>query len=241
MPTCAIFADTKDEPKSVYNWLDWLETKLPFRVYRVTAGSLSAAALKMSHNLKTGKPYYSNKIPAFVKGGEGQAEGKVSRYCTRDHKIYPILRCVKKLAVKEIHDFRSKRFGMKPSRDDWCLHRFPLIEKEMRRDDCIRWMEEHGFPKPPRSACRYCPYKSDHEWRLLRNIEPEEFAMAVKFEKDLQEFHAAAPIGTGKVRGTPFLHRSLKPLDQVDFSTDVQRGQGLLAGFGNECEGMCGL
>ena len=30
MPTCAIFADTQDEPASVYKWLDWLEPKLPF-------------------------------------------------------------------------------------------------------------------------------------------------------------------------------------------------------------------
>lgn len=36
-----------------------------------------------------------------------------------------------------------------------------------------------------------------------------------------------------------FLHRSCVPLDQVDFSTDGERGQGLL--WGNECEGMCGV
>ena len=39
----------------------------------------------------------------------------------------------------------------------------------------------------------------------------------------------------------PFLHASLTPLGEVDFSTDTERGQGMLAGFGNECEGMCGV
>ena len=32
MPDCAIFADTGDEPKAVYEWLVWLETQLPFEV-----------------------------------------------------------------------------------------------------------------------------------------------------------------------------------------------------------------
>ena len=40
MPDCAIFADTGWEPKRVYEWLDWLETQLPFPVYRVSKGNL---------------------------------------------------------------------------------------------------------------------------------------------------------------------------------------------------------
>ena len=32
----AIFADTKGEPKVVYDWLNWLEKKLSYPVYRVT-------------------------------------------------------------------------------------------------------------------------------------------------------------------------------------------------------------
>ena len=45
MPDCAIFADTQSEPSAVYRHLDWLEGKLPFPVYRVTAGSLREAIL----------------------------------------------------------------------------------------------------------------------------------------------------------------------------------------------------
>jgi len=36
-----------------------------------------------------------------------------------------------------------------------------------------------------------------------------------------------------------FLHKSLVPLDEVDLSTEQDRGQ--LDMFGNECEGMCGV
>ncbi len=40
MPDCAIFADTGWEPKRVYDWLDWLESQLPFPVYRVSKGNI---------------------------------------------------------------------------------------------------------------------------------------------------------------------------------------------------------
>jgi hypothetical protein len=37
-----------------------------------------------------------------------------------------------------------------------------------------------------------------------------------------------------------FLHRSLLPLDQVNFS-GLENQFDMLDGFGNECEGMCGV
>ena len=38
-----------------------------------------------------------------------------------------------------------------------------------------------------------------------------------------------------------YLHRSRAPLDEVDLSTDVERGQRVLDLFQNDCEGMCGV
>jgi hypothetical protein len=40
--------------------------------------------------------------------------------------------------------------------------------------------------------------------------------------------------------GKAFLHRSCKPLAEVDLRTDVEQGQNLL-GFMGECDGMCGV
>lgn len=124
---------------------------------------------------------------------------------------------------------------MKPARYPWIKHRWPLIELEMTRHDCKRWLSAHGYPEPPRSACRYCPFKSDNEWRQQRENEPIEFQKSVQFERQLQAVKAASD----NMGGVPFLHASLKPLDQVDFSTDTDKGQGVL--FGNECEGLCGV
>lgn len=124
---------------------------------------------------------------------------------------------------------------MKPAMHPWIRNRWPLIEKGMKRHDALLWMERHGYPKPPRSACTYCPFHSDDEWRRLRDEEPEEFAKAAQFEKDLQRVKGL----TENMMGKPFLHASLKPLEEVDFSTATERGQGDL--FGNDCEGLCGV
>ena len=70
----------------------------------------------------------------------------------------------------------------------------------------------------------------------MKNEEPEEFRRAVEFEKAYQ----TAKIETVSRKGfVPYLHASRKPLSEVDFSTEEERGQ--LNMFNNECEGMCGV
>jgi hypothetical protein len=246
MPVAAIFADTQAEPASVYKWLDWLEGQLPFPVYRVTAGNMTAHSLKLRKRVRTvGGPYSQSLIPAHVKNADG-TKGIMGRSCTKNYKLDPLLKKQRELAgikrgqktvgvISWIGISLDEVYRMKPSRDRWARNRWPLIELEMNRHDCLRWMESNGYPKPPRSACTYCPFHSDNEWRRLKMDEPEDFAGAVQFERDLQ----AVKRQSDNMNGVPFLHASLLPLDQVDFTTDTERGQGDL--FGNECEGLCGV
>lgn len=248
MPTCAIFADTQAEPASVYRWLDWLEKQLPFPVHRVTAGSLTHRITNTRVNQKTGKEYYSNMIPAFVLKKNGQ-RGIIGRSCTTNFKILPIVKKQREIGrikrgqksvgiISWIGISLDEVTRMKPSRVQWCEHRWPLVDLGMKRHDCLRWMTAHGFPEPPRSACKYCPFHSDAEWRRLKEKEPNEFAESVVIERQLQAAHARITTD-GRMKGTAFLHDSLRPLDKVDFSTDTDHGQQDL--FQNECEGMCGL
>lgn len=247
MPTAAIFADTQAEPASVYAWLEWLERKLPFPVVRVTAGSLTHETLRVKHNRKTGQPYYSNLIPAFTLNADG-TRGIVGRRCTYNHKVIPIVKAARKIGkikrgqktvgvVQWIGISLDEVQRMKPSREPWSEHRWPLIEMEMTRYDCMRWMEKNGYPTPPRSACVYCPFHSDHEWRRLKRDEPAAFAEAVRVDHELRELHATIK-ANGKINGGVYLHDSLRPLDQIDFSEDTTQGQ---FKFGNECEGLCGV
>lgn len=245
MPDSAIFADTQAEPASVYRWLDWLETQLPFPVYRVTAGSLSAKALQMRVT-KDGRKYSQTNIPFYTLNADGSS-GKIRfRSCTADYKIKPILRTTQHIAgIKRGQKIIGVRqwigisldeaHRMKPSREPWVDNCWPLIDLRMRRSDCLRWMQSHGYPEPPRSACIFCPFHNNHEWRRLQKDEPDEFSAAAEFERRLQNVKARSD----NMGSRPFLHRSLKPLDQIDFSTAEERGQADL--WGNECEGMCGV
>ena len=105
----------------------------------------------------------------------------------------------------------------------------------MSRHDCLRWCERHGYPTPPKSACTFCPYHSDAQWRALRDDDPESFADAVAIDQAIRNgIGPRLPNGGGW-----FVHRSCVPLADVDLSTLADHGQ--LDLFGNECEGMCGV
>lgn len=243
MPVAAIFADTQAEPQSVYRWLDWLEKQLPFPVLRISRGSLTERALSVRFSKKNNRSTFSG-IPAYVKQPNGAA-GISPRQCTRDFKIDPITKAVNGLrrthgnvpaviwigiSLDEV--YRAKEHRNKPR----ITNRHPLLmELRMTRRACIAWMQMNGYPKPPRSACVYCPYHNNEEWMRLKTEEPEAFAQAVEFEKALTVTYGKVP----HMRGVPFLHRSLIPLDQVDFSVKKDDRQANL--FNNECEGMCGV
>jgi hypothetical protein len=250
MPKAAIFADTGDEPASVYKWLDWLDTQLPFPVYRVQKGIISQDSLKIHTSKKSGNKYIKTLIPAFTLQ-EGGKKGLLGRKCTADYKVIQILRKARQLGevprgcktvrvVQWIGISIDEAHRMKPSKEKWAQNIWPLIDKEMSRKHCLDWMKANNYPEPPRSACVYCPFHSDAEWRRLKTDEPVEFERAVKFERDLQQVTSKLTTIKGTAYGVPYLTRRCVPLDTIDFSEN-QKGYQQLDMFGNECEGLCGV
>lgn len=248
----AIFADTQNEPDSVMAWLDWLETEIarsphPYPVYRVTKGNLADRETIIRTSKKSGKQYIQGGIPAFVLAPTGK-KGLLGRKCTTDFKIQPIYVKVRELldikrAPREKQILAKMAIGisldevhrMKPNTFSYVESYWPLIDLGMTRDDCFTWMAKHGYPMPPRSACVFCPFHSDVEWVRLRDEEPHEFAKAVEFERKI---HAAYK-RQNALDGTPYLHSSCVPLDQVKFKHDASNA--VVDQFGNECEGLCGV
>lgn len=245
MPNAAIFADTGDEPAAVYEWLKWLVLQLPFPVHIVKrpGGTLAEETLRIRTS-KGGKKYNQHSPPCFLT--DGAKTGLMMRQCTGDFKIDVVnkeIRALSKtgrgkyaqveqwigISIDEMQ--RMARSGLEHVENRW-----PLIEKRMSRRDCIAWMRNHGFPTPPRSACVYCPFKSNDEWRRMKDGDPVEFAKAVNFEKEYQLAIAQIPT----VRGKPYLHGSCKPLGEVDFTKPLNQDQQVF-GFINECHGMCGV
>jgi hypothetical protein len=256
MPDFAIFADTQAEPKSVYKWLNWLRDQLPFPVYTVTNGNLTESSLdikkrkKDSENgiAKKGDIYVNNLIPLFGILPDGKKTAAIGRKCTADYKIKPIQQFVKKkceikrgqketTVTEWIGISWDEIQRMKDSRVDWTVNRYPLIEMQMTREKCKEWMADNGYPEPPRSACYYCPFHSDEEWRRLRDDEPEYFKKALAFDKQIRQHYKD---NHKAMKMEVYLHNSCKPLDQIDFDSDEDKGQ-MTWDFKAECEGMCGV
>ena len=253
MPDFAVFADTQAEPQSVYEWLEYLEDQLPFPVHRVTKGNLTddsltpAVATARAKHYAEGEKYMRRIIPLFGLMPDGSKTAAVGRSCTSDYKIRMLEKIIKE-KIKIKHGEKKVKVTqwvgiswdemqrMKEARVPWTQLRFPLIERRIHRHDCIKWMLDNGYPEPPRSACVYCPFHSDKEWRRLRDKEPHEFAKAIKFDKEIRNLSKM----DSQLKMEVYLHSSCRPLDEIDFDSDEDKGQQVWD-FKSECEGMCGV
>ena len=233
----AIFADTGWEEQATYVHLQWLTPILEnagIQVHIVKKGNLR------EDTLKTGRI----KIPVHMKH-EGAGSGMSMRQCTYDYKIAPIQRKQRELIGiayrqrwKPEHGTIINLMGIsvdeiqraKDNPVEYIKNQFPLLDLRMKRTDCLAWLEKHGY-SAPRSACIGCPYHNDHEWRRIKQ-NPTEWADVVLFDKQLRNKKT-------KFNSELYLHKSCKPLDEVDLRTEEEKGQYTL--FDNECEGMCGL
>lgn len=247
MPDCAIFADTGWEPKAVYVWLDWLEKQLPYPVHRVSNGNLyddQIRARKRGKKTEDGGRWAS--LPYFTKNADGSV-GMTRRQCTAEYKIQPIEKYIRRELLGLKHRQHAPKihvidqcFGISLDEiqrckmewvEPWRRNVYPLIEKRMTRGHCFEWMEEKGYPKPPRSSCLGCPFHDAKEWRAIKFDGPaDEWESVVKFDAGIRQADG--------MRGETFIHRDCKPIDEVDFTTAESAGQ---VNFLDECEGMCGV
>jgi hypothetical protein len=237
-----VFSDVGAEPKSVYDHLDWLETQVSIPIHRIMHkdGLTNQIIRGCADKTRVSNP------PFYTLSEEGKV-GMLRRGCTYDFKVVPVTTKVKRLIGVEKYQRVGKELRaiqwmgisydeiqrMRESKEPWTKFRYPLIENKITRQDCLDWMKENGYPTPPRSACTYCPYHSDREWLRIKNEDQESWNDAVEMDRRIRN-------GMSSVRDKLFLHKSCKPLDEVEFKTNEDLDQQTF-NFGNECEGMCGL
>lgn len=244
----AIFADTGWEPREVYDHLDWLQsecTSIP--IVRVAERNIyedaMTAKLRADDYREAGGRWAS--MPFFVTTGSGV--GMLRRQCTAEYKIRPIEQYIRReiLGLQPRQHWPKKPlveqwFGIsvdeyqrqRTPTGKWAQFRYPLIEMRWIRSKAIDWAAER-YPGRvfPRSACIGCPFHSDAEWQRIKNGPADEWRQVVELDKAIRD--------SGDMRGQVYLHRSCKPIDQVDFrSQDEKSGQ--LNLWNDECHGMCG-
>lgn len=128
---------------------------------------------------------------------------------------------------------------MKPSRELWVEHRWPLVDIGMTRRNCAEWFaSEYPERHLPRSACVICPYRSDEHWLELKQCEPDSYNEAVRFDRWLR--HSTKNPVRQLLNGRPYLHSARRPLASV-IAEKESNGPNGINHFNEECEGLCGV
>ena len=247
-PDAAVFADTGWEPSYVYDHLDWLEHQLDYPVIRVSSGDLKK-------NIKQGRTVSGHRfvdVPFYLLDPAGK-KGMLRRQCTNHYKIRPINRHIRRLAggqrgrpfPKDQHVemwlgiSTDEIFRMKPSREPWVEHRWPLMDIRMTRADCEDWFAvRYPDRRLHRSACVICPYRSDAHWVEMKHDEPESYDEAVRFDRWLRS-STTNPIRK-LLNGRPYLHAARRPLATV-IAERERDGEDQTDYFNEECDGICGV
>lgn len=81
-----------------------------------------------------------------------------------------------------------------------------------RRDECINLVQQAGLPTPPRSACWMCPYRSNEEWRHMKEHYPADIEKARELERLIQ--------ANDTRDGELWLHSSRVPINEVKVDDD---------------------
>jgi hypothetical protein len=216
----AIHVDTTHEKSWTYEfaarWTPWLEEH-GVRVVTVWPNKFDDVIM----------------IPAFTQSDSGR--GQLRRQCTGHWKIVPMRRWLQVNREKQpveqwIGISTDESLRMKSSDVQYITHRWPLIELGMSREDCERWLEDHGLEVPFKSACVFCPYQSKGMWQKVKASGNGDWTSAVKFDKAIRKVRPPFDL---------YIHQARKPLDQIDMRTEQEKGQIDL--FSEECYGICGV
>lgn len=220
-PDVAVIADTGYETRATWEYMDAVLApelaKVGIVLHRVKAAEWNPRRAQLWYDYQDPSRESDLEIPAF--STRNGSVGKLSNYCTGRWKMEPrdkwlantfgITRSKMVVWIGFSRDEIRRILPMQKSQEfKKGLLRFPLLnDYPTTRREAIALVESMGWPTPPRSACWMCPNKSDNEWRLQRDERPDEFAKAIALEKQIHKRDPDA-----------WLHKSCKPLDQVDFS-----------------------
>ena len=199
IPDCTIFADTRWEPPSIYEHLEWLSSHLTFPMYVVDNGRSLREDVKALTNHSGSRNYVD--IPVYLKGHAGEGDGIGRRQCTDNYKIRPIRRRIRELLGLKPRQrvpngttvelwlgiSTDEAIHMRTSRDSWMTNRYPLIEAGMSRKDCADWWVARYDRPLERSACVACPFQSRQRWVETKRRWPELFAEVVEIDAKLRD------------------------------------------------------
>ena len=248
-PDIALFADTGNEPKEVYDWLQ--------KLIKIAKNKINIEIVKNNQNTGNIIDDYKAQsgryalIPTHILKEDGTA-GFGRRTCTAEYKIKPIQIKIREILKVETLRGKCVEMVMGISKDEiqrakrpptkWQISCYPLIENNVTRSDIVHYMKHSNYGTAPRSACIVCPFRDNTSWKHLKENNPEEFEYAVQFDEWLRD-ESSKSVGINNFRkagnkSQQYLYRKKIPLRiaNLDEPKDYQYSL-----FDDECEGMCGI
>lgn len=145
-------------------------------------------------------------IPAYRRDRDRVIKFKT--HCSNKWKVKPVKRWLKMQGIQRCENWigisADEARRMKQSGYKWFQLRYPLIELDMDRAECLWTIGNADWPQPQRTSCLMCPHQNDKAWQLMRKTYPEDWARALEIEEEMR-----------KRDPDIYLHRSLRPLNEA--------------------------
>lgn len=235
-----VFADTHHEGQATYDfirqWSPWLGEH-GLSVVTVEADRTDVVRDDWGRG--------AIMIPALTVAAATGEHGQVRRQCTHDWKVTPVRHFVRaemeRRGLKPTPGIVEMQMGIswdeaalrvKDSDVAYITNAYPLVERRIKRTDCLTWLEAHSLPVPPKSACTFCPYKSVAAWRETKRRGGPDWQEAVEVDATIR--------GKRPQHGSLYVHPHRKPLvEAVTIPEDYGAHQ---TTFDELCDGgVCGV
>lgn len=183
-PDLVLFADTGGERDETYRFVDTMAGWM-------TGHGLTFHVVKNKTDLTLEGECIKNKtLPSLAFGFRG---------CSVKWKRQPMDRVIKKwkpaIEAWECGERVERLIGIDAGEahrgqipdDKRFTYRFPLIEWDWARDECVEAIQRAGLPVPIKSACWFCPAMRKVEVLALAKERPDLFDRAVEMEHNAKE------------------------------------------------------
>jgi len=245
----AIFADTGGEKMATIDYyhklIKWQKANNGIPIKKVQHKNLYKDLLNQQNS--SGNRFAS--IPAFSENKTGM----LRRQCTAEYKIQPVDKMIREIYGLIPHQRFPKTevwYGitleemrrMAIPQQKWKINVYPFVgykiefgcittkisDHKIRRAGLVQWYIDNDLDIPVKSSCVFCPFQSDVNWLRLKRTCLKDFKNAIKIDKAIRDSSKRG------IKERIYLHRSCKPLSEVQF--DEQQTD-----FWGECSGNCHL
>jgi hypothetical protein len=250
LPDAYVFADTGDEPVSLYPHLEDMKGRIEssgasLHIVKHASGMTLLEHLEdMLDKQLSNHPKRKGVAtpPLWTVGSDGR-ERLVRRQCTSHFKINLINKWVRshygvKRTKCDHHIFgwlgisSDEIQRMKSSTDKWRTISHPLVYMRWSRGHCAEYLDSLGI-KVQRSACVYCPFRTNAEFLEVKRV-PEDWDKLLRLDNLLTK---AAGTGWSGMKSPCYLHRTLKRMSEINLEEIKEQ----LSLWDNECAGVCGV